>query len=202
MTTKKLCVCAVMVLFLCAFIAIPCATVRAAEIEITPIEDVQTIETPVEPSGDLETIKDKLNILMGKYNAEIETTKNFFISRVLPALIAGAISTFIGLIFGGKARKNRTEFKTKYNNAANAYNELEKQFNDYKAQKENEKGILDFCKNELLTVIAKQETTITELSKQLNKVEQKQDRLIAGAGQAWAECPDAVKAILKDTDNE
>lgn len=202
MKTKKLCACAVMALFICAFIAIPFATVRAAEIEITPIEDVQTIETPVEPTEDLGTIKDKLNTLIGKYNAEIETTKNFFISRVLPALIAGAISTLIGLIFGGTAKKNRTEFKTKYNEVASAYNELEKRFKDYQTQKESESNILDFCKSELLAVVEKQAAQITELTSELDKVAKKQDRLIAGAGQAWAECPDAVKAILKDSDNE
>lgn len=202
MKTKNLFLCAVMALFVCAFIAIPFTTVRADEIEITPIEDVETIEAPVEPSEDLETIKDKLNALMGKYNAEIETGKNFFLSRVLPALIASAVSTLIGVLFGNKARKSRMELRTKYNEVASAYNELEKRFSDYKKEKEIENTTLNFCKTDLLAVIEKQAEQITELTNELNKIAKKQDRLIAGAGQAWAECPDAVKAILKDTDNE
>ena len=173
------------------------AVAYAEEVPEQPVETVSETE-----AEDLETIKEKLNALIAKYNAEIETTKNFFISRVLPALIAGGVSTLIGLIFGVKGRKGKKEYLAKYNEVAIAYNEQEKRLKALTVEKEQQNILFDFFNNKLLPSIEKLKTENAELKQQLAKIENKQDRIIAGATQAWAECPEAIRAVNKETNNE
>lgn len=160
-----------------------------------PEQPVATVsETDTE---NLETIKEKLNALIAKHNSEIETGKNFFITRVLPLLIASAISTILGFIFGGVFRKGNKDFKNKYNQAAISYNALEKQYNELKAEKENAITVMAWCKNTLLPAVANLQTENAELKTEITEIKQKVNSVHAGATQAWAECPDAIRELGK-----
>ena len=100
------------------------------------------VEEPTEEES-LTEIKAKLNALMAKYNSEIETGKNFFNTRISPAIISATIATLFNLIFSGRTRKSNKDYKNKYNQAATQYNALEKQYNELKAEKEKENQIYD-----------------------------------------------------------
>ena len=167
-----------------------------------PVEEQEIVAETEEPTAeDIDTLKEKLNALIAKYNAEIEIGKNFFNKYVLPALVGAAVSTFVGIIFGVKGRKGKKEFVEKYNCAATAYNEQEKRIKDLTEQRNQQYKDIDKLQAENAELKLKL-TAYENLEEKINAIAIKQDRLIAGAGQAWAESPDAVRALLKDTDNE
>ena len=168
--------------------------------EELPETTTETVSEETTESEDLETIKEKLNALIAKHNAEIDTAKNFFISRVLPALIAGGISTLIGLLFGLKGRKGKKEFIAKYNQVATAYNEQEKRIKDLTDQRNQQYKDIELLQSENAELKLKL-TAYDNLSAKLNIIENKQDRIIAGANQAWAECPEAIRAVNKEIEN-
>lgn len=185
---KKLITIFLLLTLLCA-----CFSVTAVAYAEQP--SVETVETVTDETEDLETIKEKLNVLMAKYNAEIETGKNFFITRVLPLLIASAISTVLGLIFGGVFRKGNKDFKNKYNQAATSYNALEKQYNELKAEKENAITVMEWCKNTLLPAIKDLQSKNAITDAKCEKAIKILTALISGAGQAWKESSGAMSKI-------
>lgn len=172
-----------------------CACFSVVGVSYAEEPPVETIETVTEQKEDLETVKEKLNILMAKYNAEIETGKNFFITRVLPLLIASAISTVLGFIFGGVFHKGNRDFKSKYNQAAISYNSLEKQFNELKAEKENTVKVIAWCENILFPAIKELQSQNAITDAKCEKAVKILTVLLSGAGQAWKESPDAMSKI-------
>lgn len=184
------------------------SSVAYAEEAELPAETVEITTEEETTAKDLQAVKEQLNALMAKYNAEIETGKNFVKTFILPAIGTGILSTVIGWIFGSKARKNKKEYKAKYNEAAIAYNEQSETVKALKQKNENESGYIEFCQTVLLPKLEKLENENIELKKELKDAKIALLSFADGATIAWSELPDAVKAViacklkLKGTENE
>lgn len=194
-----------LLLTLCCVCVFGTTVAYAEEVPETAIETVSEETTEVE---NLETIKEKLNALIAKHNAEIDTAKNFFNKYILPAIISAVIATVTGLIFGVKGRKGKKEYIAKYNEVAIAYNEQSKTLKFLQEEKEQNTAIVTLYNDKVIPLIVDLQTENAELKKDIKDTKIALLSFADGATIAWSELPDAVRAVLacklklQETENE
>lgn len=157
------------------------------------IAKAEEITITEETSGTEETTETeeekKVNALIAKVNEYLNTANGVFETRILPIIISCGTTivttAFCAILTIRKVKK----WKDRYNQVASAYNELEDKAVGYK-------GIIDKSDN-TDKIKAELGAVKAELKEDLAEVRGIVYNIRDGALQAWAESPDAVRALVK-----
>ena len=202
MKTKKLktflalmlALCCVSILFTATF------TVKAEEVPEQTEITVETGETEDEKS-----LMEKSQELIAKATAYLNTTAGYFETKILPLIISATISALVAVVIKALTSKKAKQYKANYIECATAYKALKEKMesteNELKARAEENAALLAEIKS-IVSTAEEQKASMLAISESVKVLSEDVSNLKDGAVQAWAECPDAVRAVTRTPDGE